>query len=109
MIILATVSGGILILLGLSMKEGSSKKSDPSDVYRLEIKKNEENGYWWYEIYQYNTLMIKQEFVPGMSRKTPFTKKEQAKIIGELVVTRLNNNEPPIVTQRDLEKHLGKK
>ena len=109
LIILAAVGGSMLLLLGPSIEDGSARKNNPSEVYRLEIRKNEENGYWWYEIYQYNTLMIKQEFVPGISRKTPFTKKEQAKIIGELVVNRLNNNQPPIITKSDLEKHLRNK
>ncbi|MEM1337743.1 MAG: DUF4907 domain-containing protein [Bacteroidota bacterium] len=98
--------GGFILLITVSKKRSFPNGNNSSEVYRLEVKKNQETGYWFYEIYTPGKLTIKQEFVPGTPRRIRFASEQEAKAIGELVLGRLNNKLPPAITVKDLEKHL---
>ena len=103
---LVAVGGGFILLTVVRKKEGPFNVGNSSKVYSLKVKKNGKTGYWLYEIYRLDKLMIKQEFVPSLSLKMPFASEQEAKIIGELVLSRLNKNLPPTLTLSEVERHL---
>ncbi len=58
----------------------------------------EENDNWIYEISRDDQLLIRQEYIPVIEGKIPFKTKRDAKIIGTLVLNKLNENTNPTIT-----------
>ncbi|WP_298265132.1 DUF4907 domain-containing protein [uncultured Lutibacter sp.] len=60
------------------------------------------NG-WGYKISTKNKIIIKQDIIPGITDNKPFKTEKEAKIIGELIIDKLEHNKIPSVTKKDLE------
>jgi Domain of unknown function (DUF4907) len=61
------------------------------------------NG-WGYEIVHKNRVIIRQEFIPGISGQIPFASAEDAKMVANLVISKLkDNNDLPTVSYKDIE------
>ncbi len=58
---------------------------------------------WSYEIYENDSILIKQEIIPGVSGMQSFETKNDAKKIGKLVLMKLKNQEQPTITLKELE------
>ena len=58
---------------------------------------------WSYEIFKNETMLVKQDLIPGVSGKQYFKTKNDAKKIGLLVLSKLRNNQPPLIYAKDLE------
>lgn len=69
----------------------------------LKLVVNETKHGWNYEIYKGDIILVKQDIIPSVSGKQYFKTKNDAKKIGLLVLTKLKNNERPIITIKDIE------
>jgi hypothetical protein len=57
---------------------------------------------WGYTIAQNNKIIIKQSIIPVISDTKSFSTEEDALKLGNLVLTKLNQNMSPTVTKNDL-------
>jgi len=72
----------------------------------VHLKTFSENGDWGYEIYINNKCFIHQEFIPAISGKIPFKSKEDAELVGNLIINKIKHKKPPTVDTGEL-KQLG--
>ncbi|WP_430965969.1 DUF4907 domain-containing protein [Spongiimicrobium sp. 2-473A-2-J] len=96
--------GIAVLLIGIILKIRSKEKPPLRPQYRLEVIEHWASA-WSYEIYYGDQLQIKQEFVPGIRGKKHFTSKEEARIVGTLVLDRLIVGKSPVVHVEDLKKN----
>lgn len=68
--------------------------------YSIEVLQDE--GNWLYEIYRDSNLYIRQEYVPAVHGKQRFVSEKDAKLVAQLVVEKLNNQQLPLVTKEEL-------
>ena len=88
-----------VVLIGLVF--GCTNHSS-KEVFKLDVI-NSNQGYG-YTISIYDTIRIKQEFIPGLMGNKPFKTKEQAKKIGTLVIEKLKSKGDPTISLEDLKK-----
>ncbi len=71
--------------------------------FSLETQENEEGG-WAYIIKMNGKQMINQKFIPGVQGKQAFTTEDEARKVGELVKSKLENNiMPPAIRLSELD------
>lgn len=58
---------------------------------------------WGYNVLADNKIYIKQEFIPSVPGKQGFKSSDDALLVGNLVIKKISNNQPPIITGRDLD------
>jgi Domain of unknown function (DUF4907) len=58
---------------------------------------------WGYNVLADNRIYIKQEFIPSVPGKQGFKSADDALLVGNLVIKKISNNLPPIITGRDLD------
>ncbi|MCK0146195.1 DUF4907 domain-containing protein [Arenibacter sp. F26102] len=95
---IAVVSG--FLFLGFSNYKTGSKESKlqlQSEILKLE------NGYG-YQIKLDNKLIIRQEFIPILQGKKPFTTSQDAKRTAERIIYKLQKRESPILTIPELRE-----
>ncbi|WP_158712816.1 DUF4907 domain-containing protein [Parabacteroides pacaensis] len=76
-------------------------KTKPEDHLRLEVIPSGEG--WGYQINADQKVMIKQPHIPGLSTVRPFATKQDAKVIGSLVLKRIRHQQDFTVTADDLK------
>jgi uncharacterized protein DUF4907 len=59
---------------------------------------------WGYEIDVDEKVYIKQPFIPAISGRRGFEKKEDALLVGNKVVSNINNQMSPAISIKDLEE-----
>ncbi len=57
---------------------------------------------WGYAITVEGKPFIRQEYIPGLSGRVPFSSKKDAKKVVNLVIEKLENGQSPTITQEDL-------
>ena len=64
-----------------------------------------ENNTFGYDIYLYDAILIHQPSRPGLSGNAGFATTEDAMKVAEFVIKKIHNNEmPPTITLKELEK-----
>ena len=58
---------------------------------------------WGYNVLADNRIYIKQEFMPAVPGKQGFKSADDALLVGNLVIKKISNNQPPTITVRDLD------
>lgn len=71
--------------------------------YALHVEEYKDG--WRYNIYSNNTLLIKQNYIPGIPSQKTFNSKRDAERIGYLVINRLEKNDSPSITRIDLDEN----
>ncbi len=97
-ILIAVVSG--FLFLGFSnytIRSKESKLQLHSEILTLE------NGYG-YQIKLDNKLLIRQEYIPILQGKKPFTTAQDAKRTADKIIYKLQNKESPILTISELKE-----
>lgn len=79
----------------------SNRATDPLSYKVMQV----ESG-WAYEIYAMDTLLIRQQNIPGVQGKQQFDNAQQARSVALLVIKRLEKGEPPSISTADLD-YLG--
>ncbi|WP_425235616.1 DUF4907 domain-containing protein [Ulvibacterium sp.] len=99
------IIGIVALLVGMLLDVSDSQTKYVETGYGLKLAKNPTDKSWYYEIYANGKLKIRQEHVPGISKKVRFASKIQAERIGTIVLNRLNSGRFPVITEQDLEKN----
>ncbi|WP_197429297.1 DUF4907 domain-containing protein [Winogradskyella endarachnes] len=90
-----------LTIFFLYIKNTNNKsKATNQSLYSLKVIENKDS--WIYEIYKNDTMFIRQEYIPSAKGKQSFKTKEDAKKIGNLVVSKLSKNVFPVISKNDL-------
>lgn len=98
--IIKTIS--ILIVLLISYFRFIYSKPD----FKYEII-SLDNGYG-YSISHNGKVIIYQPFIPCIGSKTAFKSKEDAKKIANIICKKLENNNSPTITNKEIQQLLGK-
>ncbi|REG87417.1 DUF4907 domain-containing protein [Winogradskyella sediminis] len=94
---------GITVLFGLALyvltvnTENNSVNESP---FALHITKQDST--WIYEVYNKESLFIRQVYIPAVKGKQGFKTKEDAEKIGNLVIRKLSENKMPVISMTDL-------
>jgi hypothetical protein len=80
-----------------------SCKSSNTKEFELELFKNKADK-WGYSIQLNNKTIIYQEYIPCVEGNVCFSSKSDAKQVGELVLTKIQNHERPSITIKELEE-----
>ena len=91
------------VLIGNYLLNNETDTNRYSKYYRVEVKELSDDRGWYYEIYQGNTLLIKQDKIPGVSGNLYFKSKNDAQKIAFLVVDKLEHHKMPSITSMDLD------
>ncbi|MEO1010817.1 MAG: DUF4907 domain-containing protein [Bacteroidota bacterium] len=96
----------MVYLLTLDVVE-QDKVSDNSFLSLRVLQGKKDNDSWfYYEIHYADSLLIRQNFVPGIAGQVRFKTRENAERVGSLVLKRLNVGNSPVVTVNDL-RNIG--
>lgn len=87
-----------LIIASIFITKVSNNLPDGYDIKTYKV----ENG-WGYKIYKKNKVIIKQDIIPGMPVKKPFTTEKDAIIVGELMIEKLKNKKIPSISYKELQ------
>ncbi|NRR92264.1 DUF4907 domain-containing protein [Winogradskyella undariae] len=79
---------------------GSENSKEDQSSFALQVI--EQDSLWIYEVYEGNSLFIRQEYIPAVKGRQGFQSKEDAEKIGNLVMSKLSNNKMPIISVEEL-------
>jgi len=94
---------GTIVLFGLALcvlTVSTENNSDYESPYALHVL--EQDSIWIYEVYNKESLFIRQEYIPAVKGKQGFKTKEDAEKIGSLVIRKLSENKMPVISMTDL-------
>lgn len=77
----------------------------PSEnTFRASVKHDSIDKNWFYEVYNENHLIIKQQYIPGVQGRQYFQSKRDAEVIALLVVKKLQKGGNPNIEVSELEE-----
>lgn len=90
-----------LTILFLYLK---NTRNETTEIYNspYTLQVIEQDSSWIYEIYNNDSLFIRQEYIPSVNGKQSFKTKKDAEKIGNLVVSKLSKNVFPVISKDDL-------
>ena len=100
-IMLATTLIGIAIGI-LAVSSAEEDQEEHAAGYELLVSKKDSER-WIYEVYQNKKLIIRQERIPAVEGTYYFTKKEDAVLVGSLVIKKLKESKTPSLTEEELK------
>ncbi|MEW7291306.1 DUF4907 domain-containing protein [Aquimarina sp. 2304DJ70-9] len=101
MLVFGTIAFGSII--GSYFLKREKKSNYYSKYYWVKVKELSDHQGWYYEIYKGNSILIKQENIPGTSGKQFFVSNTDAKKIALLVVNKLERKILPYISLADLD------
>ena len=79
------------------------KEKEQKDKVVFELRTFEYAWGWGYDILTNNKLYIHQEIIPAADGKKGFVSKDQAELIGNLVLNKLKKNQLPNISLHELD------
>lgn len=99
---LGIVSFSFLLCVVFTVACNKGTKVSGKSEYSMQVVK--EDGYWGYDIRKGKQIVIHQIRVPAVAGEQRFKTKNDARKVGEKVLSNLDNNKPPGVGIKDLEE-----
>lgn len=97
------IISAVLLAAGILPKKKLAKNQPVAKVFHGPMG-------WGYDILVNDTILIHQEYIPGLAGKKGFDKKQQAEQISDLVLQKVKSGAgQPTVTTFELEKILSRK
>ncbi|GLB54196.1 hypothetical protein NBRC110019_32370 [Neptunitalea chrysea] len=103
----------VLIMVGCEAKSKEAAKEVKEEKTNVENKKEvtietfEVEGGWGYDIFIDGKRTVHQTFVPALAGNQPFTTKENATKVAELVKKKIENNDfPPTLSTSEIDSLL---
>ncbi len=94
------MKAGVLSLMMACLTCCSGRTTNESD--KLECRTIEVKGGYGYVVFHGKDTLIHQPFIPAVSGKRPFSTKEDAMKIGQLVCRKLSEYQLPAVTGEEV-------
>ncbi len=91
------------VLIGNYFLEKEPESNHYTKYYRVKVKEFPDDHGWYYEIYQGDNLLIKQENIPGTRGNQYFKSNQQAERIALLVIDKLERRVAPYITKKELD------
>ena len=88
----------VLIIASIFIVKLSNVSANEYDLETFKV----ESG-WGYNILKKNKVIIKQDIIPGIPVKKPFTTEKDAEIVGELMIEKLKNKKIPSISYKELQ------
>ncbi|PRX55401.1 DUF4907 domain-containing protein [Flagellimonas meridianipacifica] len=85
------------VRLGFSFQTSVKK-----DGLELIVSESRDKEGWVYSIYHKERLLIHQENLPLLQGKNRIATEQMATELGEMVLRKLRNHEPPVIQKREL-------
>lgn len=82
-----------------------SDKNKYSDEYS--VKTFQSGDGWGYQISQKEKVIIMQPYMPCLIGENPFPDEKSARETGELVLSKIRDNQDPLITMEELEKIIS--
>lgn len=101
-LILLSVISIILLLYFLFTLSGENKNAD---IYSVRTFKSGDG--WGYQINKKEKVIIVQPYMPCIKWSQPFPDEKSAQEIGELVLSKIRNNEDPSITREELNDKIS--
>ena len=79
------------------------KKREINEVSVINISIHEVDNGYGYNISSKNKVLIKQNFIPVLETKQPFSSISDAQSVANLVKNRIESNKNPKITRKDLD------
>ncbi|WP_158602565.1 DUF4907 domain-containing protein [Proteiniphilum sp. X52] len=92
----------ILLTYFLFTLSGENKNTDTYSVRTFKSG----NG-WGYQINTKEKVIIVQPYMPCITGDQPFPDEKSARVIGELVLSKIRNNEDPSITREELNDKIS--
>ena len=99
-VILILSIASILLLIYLSFTLSGENKN--ADIYSVRTFKSGDG--WGYQINKKEKVIILQPYMPCIKGDQPFPDEKSAREIGELVLSKIRNNEDLSITMEELNK-----
>lgn len=96
----------IMISAGIWIK-GYNKNKETKKSKSVKALIFEGSEGWGYDILVNDSLFIHQEYVPVISGKHGFAKKEQAEKTANLIINKIKTGQIPVITRFELEKIIS--
>ena len=93
----------IIILTVLIIASIFIFKLSNASTQSYHLKTFKVNNGWGYTILKNDKVIIKQDIIPGIPVKKPFTTEKDAEIVGELMVEKLKNKKIPSISYKELQ------
>jgi hypothetical protein len=81
----------------------SSCHSNNTSQYKIELINTSDNA-WGYSILSGEKTIIYQQYIPCVAGNIPFSSKADAKKVGQLVLGKLQKNQMPSCTLKELKE-----
>lgn len=95
--VLLVIGGTFVLFYGVSMYIATPKnKTETTQQLRSEVF--EVGGGYGYHILNGDKVVIEQKFIPAIAGEKSFLTAGEAKIISDLVVSKLKNNDSPTIS-----------
>lgn len=101
---LKIVGIGVVLLTMVTLLTIGVLKTADSDKDGLILKTlQDENNHWYYEIYSYDRLLIKQKTIPALEGNQYFDDQQSAYRVGNIVIDKLRKGSSPSISLNDLQ------
>lgn len=89
---------GLLLFLGVAKRDlHEEQRGFTAEIFAVA------DGFG-YQILNGDRVLIKQDFIPVIPGKRPFSTADDAKMLAELVLKKLSQGESPVLTQQEIER-----
>lgn len=93
----------LMSVLALFFLLENSKEKEIRDSSRINISIYRVDNGFGYSISNNNKILIKQNYIPAIKTKQPFSNFNDAQSIANLVKKRIENRQSPRITKEDLD------
>jgi hypothetical protein len=93
----------LLLLLTVFAVSASLIEQKDDDKIHLTIKAFSVANGWGYDVLTNDSIYIHQQYIPAVAGNKVFTTKEQATIIGMLVMNKLKQKQSPTISLAELD------
>lgn len=97
-----TIIAGLMSILAVFLLFKNYKKREISSVPAINISIHEVDNGYGYNISSKNKILIRQNFIPVLETKQPFSNIGDAQSVANLVKKRIENKQNPRITKEDL-------
>jgi predicted signal transduction protein with EAL and GGDEF domain len=98
------IAAGIILLGATAYAIYFFEYKNRSDYVFVQVRATQNAGGWGYEILTDGKVYIKQDFIPAIPGRHSFETKEQALLVGNKVLDKIEHKQMPVITFAELKQ-----